>query len=164
MIRKENEPVRALVSLYGDENVESIWVRKVHGRKYKVCTIPFHAYNMSLGDIVQCVPDEDGIGLDVDRVLEKSGNRTVRVAFKAAEGGGHPEAVRFKHWLQRNKIEFDYNDIRLFSINVPSDDVYNKIQKRLKDIPKSAEMVWEDGDPQPGVNIDGTDQVPKQSK
>ena len=158
MTPNENELVRAFVVLYGGKSVESFWVKKIRGRQYEVCTIPFFAYNVSLGDIVRCAPDEDGEGLFVERVLKKSGNRTVRIAFKAVEGGRHPEALKFRQWLQRNKHDFDYNDIRLFSINVPSDEVYARIQARLKKINESAQMVWEDGDPQPGVNLDGTDQ------
>ena len=158
-----NEPVRALVILYAGETVESIWVRKIRGRRYEVCTIPYFAYNMSLGDIVQCGPDEDGIGLFVEQVLKKSGNRTVRVGFEVAEGGRHPEAKKFRRFLQRHGIEYDYDDAGLISINVPSDEVYEKIQKRLKKMPENAQMIWEDGDPQPERNLDGTDQEPVQS-
>lgn len=160
---KSNEPERALVVLHGGRSVESIWVRKTRGKQYEVCTIPFFAYNLSLGDTVHCGSDEDGEGIFVERVLKKSGNRTVRVAFKAIEGGRHPEAIKFKRFLQRHRMEHDYNDIRVFSINVPSEEVYEKLQTRLKKMPQSAQMVWEDGDPQPGVNLDGTDQVPAKS-
>jgi len=163
VVPNANEPVRALVVLYAGKSVESIWVRKIRGKQYEVCSIPFFAYNMSLGDTVLCGPDEDGEGFFVERVLKKSGNRTIRVAFKAPEGGKHPEAIKFKRFLQRHHLEYDYNDIRVFSINVPSEEVYEKLQARLQKIPESAQMVWEDGDPQPGVNLDGTDQVPAQS-
>lgn len=160
---KTNEPVRAIVVLYEGETVESIWVKKIRGKRYEVCTIPYFAYNLSLGDIVQCGPDEDGIGLFVEQVLKKSSNRTVRVGFRADEGGRHPEAKRFKRFLQRHDIEYDYDDVALFSMSVPSDEVYAKLQKQLKKISEDAQMIWEDGDPQPERYLDGTEKESTQS-
>jgi uncharacterized protein DUF4265 len=156
---KESKPVHATVVLHGGKHAESLWVRKIRGMTYRNASIPFHAYNLSLGDIVLGRRDEDGEGLFVDRVLEKSGNRTVRVAFKAPEGVNHPEAQRFKEFLRQNGFRWDYNRVNLFSINIPSQEAYDLLQERLKEIPPSAQMISEDADPQPERNLDGTERV-----
>jgi hypothetical protein len=156
---KESKPVHATVVLHGGKHAESLWVRKLQGMRYRNAAIPFFAYNISLGDVVLCRRDEDGEGLFIDQVVEKSGNRTVRVAFKAPEGVKHPEAERFKTFLREGGFKWDYNRVRVFSINVPSSEAYTMLQDRLKEIPASAQMIWEDGDPQPDRNLDGTERA-----
>jgi len=142
--------------------MESLWVRKKKGKQYQLAAIPFYAYNLSLGDIVHCAPDEDGIGLFIEKVLKKSGNRTIRVAFWSAEGGNHPEAVKFKEFLIKSGLKWDYDRVRLLSINIPSDEFQQEVEARLKEIPEAAQMKWEDGDPQPERNMDGTLNNPPQ--
>jgi hypothetical protein len=142
--------------------MESLWVRKLRGRQFRLAAIPFYAYNMSLGDIVRCVPDDEGLGLFIEEVVKKSGNRTVRVAFWAEKAGNHPEAIKFRDFLKENGLRWDYNGVRLFAINVSSEDVYQTILTRLKEIPEGAQMKWEDGDPQPERNLDGTERLPPQ--
>jgi uncharacterized protein DUF4265 len=156
---KESKPIHATVVLHGGKHAESLWVRKIRGMQYRNAAIPFYAYNVSLGDVVLCRRDEDGEGLFVDHVVEKSGNRTVRVAFKAPERGNHPEAVRLRDWLRQNSFKWDYNRVQLISINIPSDEAYVLLQNRLKELPESAQMIWEDGDPQPERNLDGSERV-----
>jgi hypothetical protein len=152
--------VYAIVLLHGGKHVESLWVRKVAGMRYRVAAIPFYAYNVSLGDTVLCGRDEDGRGLFVERVLEKSGNRTVRVAFEAPEQGKHAEAVRLQEFLKANRFKWDYNRVQLFSINVPCEESYVQLQNFLKQMPESAQMIWEDGDPEPSRNLDATERDP----
>ncbi|MGI5186247.1 DUF4265 domain-containing protein [Dactylosporangium sp. CA-152071] len=57
--------------------LEQIWLREadVEG-SYEVCCIPFHVYGLALGDVVQ--KDESDT---VDRLIRKSGRRTLRVLF-----------------------------------------------------------------------------------
>jgi len=144
-----------------DDHFESLWVRRMRGAEYEVRNIPYFAYNISLGDVVECRPDGDGIGLFVKRVIRKSGNRTVRVSFKPFRRGMHPEARKLWRYLQLHRLGADNGSIKLtlFAINAPSLAKYNQLVKRLKRIPKSAKMIWEDGDPQPGVHFDGSDKA-----
>jgi Domain of unknown function (DUF4265) len=154
-MKHSKDPVYASLMLHRGKHMESIWVRKGRGKLCEVLAIPFYGYNISLGDIVSCSTDEDGEGLFIDKVVKKSGNRTVRVAFKAPEGGKHPEANKLVKYLKENGLKWDYNGVRVFSINVPSEDAYKGLIARLNRIPKSAQMMWEDGDPQPERTMDG---------
>ncbi|MCI0694174.1 DUF4265 domain-containing protein [candidate division KSB1 bacterium] len=156
--RNSNKPQSAILALERND-VENIWVKQITGNLYEVLTIPFWAYNLSLGDVVECHPDEDGLGLFIGKVLQKSGNRTVRIAFKAKEGINHPEAQKLVDYFKEHDLRFEKFSIRLFSLNLPSEGEYQKLIKRLDAVPKEAEMIWEDGDPQPEKNLDGSDVV-----
>jgi uncharacterized protein DUF4265 len=155
MKHSTNDPVYAFLMLHRGKHMESMWVRKLRGKQYEVMAVPFYAYNISLRDVVSCSTDDDGEGLFIDKVVKKSGNRTVRVAFKAPDGGKHPEAIKLIKYLKENGYKWDYNGVRVFGINISNDDEYKNLMARLKRIPKTAQMIWEDGDPQPERTMDG---------
>jgi hypothetical protein len=150
------ERVSALLVLEGGKDVENLFVRKVGGAKCEVLSIPFWAYNISYGDTVECHPDEDGEGLFIEKVLEKSGNRTVRIMFKGPNHAKHPAADDLKDYFKKHQLHFEYKSPLLFAVNVPSEAEYLELVKTLERVPPSAEMIWEDGDPQPKRNIDAT--------
>jgi hypothetical protein len=154
---KNETPVSAILVLKGGKDVENIFVKRIRGRQYECRTIPFWAYNLSFQDIVECGPDEDGEGLFVNRVVKKSGNRTVRVGFKGEQRAGHPEAIMFREYLDENHLGYEFTKPNLFAINVPSEEAYRQLLARLETISPAANMIWEDGDPQPGVALDGSD-------
>jgi hypothetical protein len=157
---KSEKPVSAILPLQGGKDVENIFVKKIRGRQYECRTIPFWAYNLSFGDTVECGPDDDGEGLFVERVVKKSGNRTVRVGFKGEQRAHHPDALKFREYLDSRHLGYEFTKPNLFAINVPSEEVYEQLITRLKEISPHAEMVWEDGDPQPGTALDGSDLLP----
>ena len=61
-----------------DGDVETPWATHLGGRLYRLDNVPFFAYGVSADDVVEAVPDQDGLPM-VNRVVQKSGNRTVRV-------------------------------------------------------------------------------------
>jgi len=153
---KTAEPVSATMALAGPPKMENIWVRKLRGPRYENLTVPFFAYNLSLGDIVECRPDEDGIGLFIEKVLKKSGNRTVRVGFVGEGYLDHPEGVKLRKYLRKHGLRYEIFKPALLAINVPPDFDYDALAARLNAVPKDAGMEWEDGDPQPNRNLDGS--------
>ena len=155
--KKESKGRYSAILPLADDGVENIWVERLGGDRFRVLTIPFWAYNLSRDDIVECRPDEDGIGLFVERVLGKSGNRTVRVAFKGPQKINHPAAVALREDLRRRGLLFEVFSPRVISVNVPSEAEYKALLERLETIPSDAEMIWEDGDPNPGKAMDGGD-------
>lgn len=60
----------------GQVTTEQLWVRRVAGKRFELCCIPFVVYNLALGDIVETTDD-----LVVDRVAEPSGHFVFRVFF-----------------------------------------------------------------------------------
>jgi hypothetical protein len=63
---------------------EQLWSRRVTETRFEVCCIPFLAYDLALGDVVETEP-QDGRESMVARVVERSGHRTMRVWFVDTE-------------------------------------------------------------------------------
>lgn len=141
--------------------MESVFVEKLRGKRYKVATIPFFAYNISFGDVVECRPDEEGIGLFVERVLAKSGNKTLRIAFDGDKGLDDPQGCRFREFLDDNGLLYEIFPPVVFSVNVPvghdTDALVKKLDSMLGSVPH---FRWEFGDPDPEVNWDGSEIEP----
>jgi hypothetical protein len=106
------------------------------------------------GELLVGPEDKDWQPLFVAKVQKKSGNRTIRIAFKAEAGGRHPEACKLVRFFKRNRIDYEFNHIRLFAVNITSAAERTQLVRFLEKIPKSAQMIWEDGDPEPGMSLD----------
>jgi hypothetical protein len=150
------DEVSALLVLEGGRDVENIWLKKKKGNIYEVGTIPFWAYNLSLGDLVEAEPDEDGEGLFINRVAKKSGNKTVRVAFNTATGASSAEGTKFRKYLDDQGLKYEIFEPAMIAVNVPSEKEYDQLVDRISAIPARAKMIAEDGDPQPNRNLDGS--------
>jgi hypothetical protein len=61
-----------------DGDVETPWAVSLGGNLYRIDNTPFFAYRISAGDVVEALPEADGF-LFFERVVRKSGHRTVRV-------------------------------------------------------------------------------------
>ena len=64
-----------------DVQVETPWAKRVGDNLYELDNVPWYAYGVSCGDIVEALPAEDGLP-EFRRVVRKSGNRTLRVILK----------------------------------------------------------------------------------
>ncbi len=62
---------------------EQMWARRVGTGEFVVCSIPFVAYGLALGDRVSAASVPDGFEWVIGTVLERSGNAAFRVAFRA---------------------------------------------------------------------------------
>ena len=63
------------------EFVETPWAEALGDNRYRLANRPFWKYGVSAGDIIEALLDDSGRPAFV-RVLEKSGNRTVRVRLQ----------------------------------------------------------------------------------
>jgi hypothetical protein len=71
------------VALRGpDGDVETLWAEHLGDHRYRLDNTPWYAYGISWRDIVEARPDAEG-QLQFQRVLEKSGHRTVRITADA---------------------------------------------------------------------------------
>lgn len=61
---------------------EDLWVHRLPGSQFQLCCIPFFTYGIALGDVVAA----RAAGADwlLERVISKSGHRTIRVAVEDA--------------------------------------------------------------------------------
>jgi hypothetical protein len=80
----------------GSANVETLWAFDLGEDRYQLDNSPFYAYSVSVGDIVYAPVDPDEGRPTFSRVLEKSGNRTVRVIFDPplADGNSSDDVVK----------------------------------------------------------------------
>lgn len=74
--------------------VETLWAKSLASGGYEIDNIPFCAYGVALGDIIEAERAEDGM-LEFIRVLKPSGHSVVRlVHFDAADVQGTREQLR----------------------------------------------------------------------
>ena len=69
------------VVLTEDGRVETLWADPLGGDLYRLDNLPFWKYGVSLHDVVEARPDDSGRPAFI-RVVEKSGNRTVRIILR----------------------------------------------------------------------------------
>ena len=78
----------------GSVNVETLWATLLGEDQYQLDNSPFYAYSVSWKDIVYAPFDPQEQFPTFQRVLSKSGHRTIRIIFeKAATGSGASEGV-----------------------------------------------------------------------
>lgn len=119
----------ALVYLQEIDNqheVEMVSALK-EARGYRICSIPFFAKNLAIGDLV-ATDDEDGVHY-FDDLLEKSGRSTIRIIFfkenvidRTLNDCKALGAIPNK--LQKSKI--------LVALDVPSDVNYEPLRSYLE--------------------------------
>lgn len=63
-----------------DVDQESFWAEPLGDDRYRLCSIPFYAYDLHYGDIVQAGAGGDNLPT-VSHVVEPSGHKTLRVLF-----------------------------------------------------------------------------------
>lgn len=61
---------------------ETLWACQLGEDLYELCSIPFYAYGLNLGDVVQAVPPEPHLKPQVLRVVRRGGHKTLRIAFR----------------------------------------------------------------------------------
>ena len=102
----------------GSANVETLWATSLGEDEYKLDNSPFYAYSVSWEDVVYAPYDPNEKRAIFQRVLKKSGNRTVRVVFDAtAEDGESPDEVL--EGLLAIGCTYEGANRRYLSINIP---------------------------------------------
>jgi hypothetical protein len=72
------------VLLQEEDRIETLWAVPLGGDLYRLDNSPFWAYGVSWNDVVEAVPDSDGM-LRMKRVVEKAGHRTIRILLPRDE-------------------------------------------------------------------------------
>jgi hypothetical protein len=67
-----------------DGEVETLWAFDLGDKRYQLDNTPWFQYGVSLKDIVEAETEEEGGFAVFQRVIEKSGYRTVRIALDEA--------------------------------------------------------------------------------
>jgi hypothetical protein len=128
----------------GDDGiVETLWAQRVDGRDdlFRLNNAPFFAYRMSADDVVEGSEVSPGM-YDFVRVVERSGNRTVRLLF-GADRVDSPLGASVLDSVRKLGCAFEGMNNVLVSITVPAPVALDAVVAFLT----STALRWEYADP-----------------
>lgn len=124
-----------------DGDTETPWTTPVGNDLYRLENSPLFAYNVSWQDVIEAKPDEDGFLVFV-RVVEKSGNRTVRIILKPPTDE-LAESQRVLDTLVEMDCSYEGANASYLSINIPADANFQAVCEYLT----QGGIQWEHVDP-----------------
>jgi hypothetical protein len=121
---------------------EQLWSRQLADDRFELCCIPFYAYNLALGDVVET----DATGEHryvIQRVVQPSGHFTFRVWFGDSS---HP-TVRDEVLGEINRLGclFEWFSPNLLAISAGSEDTAQRIADYLWSREQEGHLVYETG-------------------
>ncbi|MBE9610064.1 DUF4265 domain-containing protein [Chitinilyticum piscinae] len=156
------QTVRIIALLATPAEVESLPASVAGAGEYRIECVPFFCYNLSYGDVVCCSSDDDGEGLFLNRIVRKSGHRTLRIRFAGTAGLAHTQAQSLQDELLADGLRVERFAPRLLAIDVPPSYPFDALCERLNSLAAGLttldwECNWECADPDPEVGIDGAE-------
>lgn len=98
---------------------ETMWATPVGDHRYRLENSPFYAYQVSWLDVVEALPDSDGLPV-FKRMIAKSGHRTVRLIINPGVDEAPARRQVLDHLVTLGCSWEGYNP-RYFSIDVPAE-------------------------------------------
>jgi hypothetical protein len=139
----ENEGLVRIL-LITDEYKESLLAFPLGRDLYRLDNSPWFAYGVSAEDVVEARAQEPGGALVFVRVVEKSGNRTLRIHLSTPV---HSEPEVFQHptlsYLLRLGCAVEGSSPQYFSVNVPPSVDFDAVCYHLA----GSTNQWEYADP-----------------
>ena len=135
----------AKVALRGPEGqVETLWAFDLGGGRYRLDNLPWYAYRVSLGDVVEASLDADG-QLQMVGIVSKSGNRTVRLVFEDVDlrTDWESEIQEVMDWLVARGCSYEGASHRYQAVNVPPEVELDAVATYLTE----RDVRWEYADP-----------------
>jgi Domain of unknown function (DUF4265) len=126
----------------GSAQVETLWATSLGGDQYKLDNSPFYAYSVSWEDVVYAPHDPAEGRPTFQRVVKKSGNRTVRVIFDPPVEDGN-RSDKMLQGLVALGCSYEGANRGYMSINIPAEVKLQHVREYL--IFKEAQ--WEHADP-----------------
>ncbi|MFN5028037.1 MAG: DUF4265 domain-containing protein [Burkholderiales bacterium] len=126
----------------GSTVVETLWAFDLGADQYRVDNLPFYAYGVSAADIVLApFVAEEGFPT-FQRVLEKSGNRTIRVIFEPPLAPGN-QSRGLLDQLVAIGVEYEGANPTYVVLNIPPRVDFREVVTILL----NAKAKWEYADP-----------------
>jgi len=116
---------------------EQLWARKLDGRNFEICCVPFFAYDIALGDIVET--DNE---FTVRRVVDKSGHKVIRVAV-VNEGAAQKLHPILHEWVESTRLLYEWHGAGYLAIDVPEERAQSIDIRLLSDLAKRGEVYFE---------------------
>lgn len=126
----------------GGADVETLWTIDLGDDRYRLENSPFYAYSVSWQDVVLAPFSPEEQMATFERVLEKAGNRTIRVILDSTpeEGDASAELIQ---GLLRLGCSYEGASARYLSVNIPPGVELEKVCAYLEE----REAEWEHADP-----------------
>ena len=126
----------------GSAEVETLWAFALGADRYRLDNCPFYAYGVSLGDVVFAPFDPVEKFPTFREVIEKSGNRTLRLIV-AEPSPPEPGLPAILEGLKQLACECEVATARYVVVNVPPAVELDAVTDFLTDL----EVDWEYADP-----------------
>lgn len=126
----------------GSSNVETLWAFDLGGDRYRLDNSPFYACSVSVGDVVYAPVDPSEERPTFARVLEKSGNRTVRVILDPPLADGNPSDAVVQELLSMG-CTYEGANRSYLCIVIPAECDFELVCVRLTEL----DVNWEHADP-----------------
>jgi hypothetical protein len=126
----------------GSAEVETLWATHLDGDKYKLDNSPFYAYGVSCEDVVLAPFSEEEQFPTFLEVVEKSGNRTVRVIFDPPVEDGNQSDQILKGLVELG-CDYEGANRKYITVNIPPNINLESVRNYL--IEHNA--TWEHADP-----------------
>lgn len=123
-------------------DVETLWAFDLGNDRYKLDNLPYFAYGVSCDDVVLAPFDEDEGFPTFQKVVTKSGNRTVRIFFEEKFANSSKSSALLDRLVERG-CTFENGNGRLVAVEVPENVDLNGIAEELI----RADVYWEYADP-----------------
>jgi hypothetical protein len=126
----------------GTEEFETLWATSLGNNLYKLDNSPFFAYNVSWEDTVEAQKKgADGFPV-FKRVVEKSGNRTIRIIFDPPVAEGNESRLMLDQLVALGCSYEGANHTYIAITVPPTVDLW-----QIRDFLISSTMEWEHADP-----------------
>lgn len=113
--------------------VENVWAFECGPDEYQLDNCPFFAYDVSLGDIVLAPKDDISKSPVFKKVVQKSGNRTIRLLFDLAQTPLNEIREILSRLDEYGCGHEGYNNI-YYCVNIPPQASYSTILTYLRDV------------------------------
>jgi hypothetical protein len=100
-----------------EADIETLWAWRLGEDKYKLDNLPYFAYSVSWEDIVYAPFNEDEGFPTFQKVIEKSGNRTIRFFFNNSPAKSHTQDILRE--LENLGCSYEGANDRFFCLNIP---------------------------------------------
>jgi hypothetical protein len=126
----------------GTEDVETLWAFDLGNDEYRIDNLPYFAYGVSWNDIVFAPLDDEDGRPTFQKVIEKSGNRTIRLIFEVAVEAGSTSRKLLDSLIAVG-CDFEGANKKYIVVNIPPDVDLQSVTQIVTD----ADVEWEYADP-----------------
>lgn len=115
---------------------EQLWARRIDEKHYELCCIPFFAYDLALGDVVEVDAD-----FMVQRVARPSGRFVFRVHFDGAASSRGQTVAQ----LSTLGASLEWSSESLLAVDAPDPGTAEAIATYLQQQDDSGTLIYETG-------------------